>query len=94
MLASEEDGCPTEDVTKPKPRGFAAMDSEQHKAIASKGGKAAHRLGVAHRFTSAEASAAGKLGGAKVASVPGHMAELGRQGAKARHKARRATEEE
>lgn len=70
-----------------KPRGFAAMAPDTHKAICSKGGRTAHQLGVAHEFSSAEASAAGRRGGKKVASVPGYMAELGRKGAKARRDA-------
>lgn len=45
---------------KPKPRGFAAMTAERRKEIASKGGMSSSAKGVAHRFTSAEASAAGK----------------------------------
>ena len=44
-------------------RGFAAMDPEKQRAIASKGGKAAHAKGTAHRFTPAEASEAGRKGG-------------------------------
>lgn len=46
-----------------KPRGFAAMDPEKVKAIASKGGKAAHTMGTAHQFSSEEARAAGRKGG-------------------------------
>ena len=44
-------------------RGFAAMDPEKQRAIASKGGKAAHAKGTAHRFTPEEASEAGRKGG-------------------------------
>ena len=44
-------------------RGFASMDAEKQKRIASKGGKAAHQKGTAHEFTSAEAREAGKKGG-------------------------------
>jgi uncharacterized protein len=44
-------------------RGFAAMDKEKQRAIASKGGKAAHAKGTAHRFTAEEASEAGRKGG-------------------------------
>lgn len=44
-------------------RGFAAMDPERVKAIASAGGKAAHAAGTAHRFTTEEARAAGTKGG-------------------------------
>lgn len=49
---------------KPKQRrGFAAMDRDKVKAIASSGGKAAHAAGTAHQFSSAEARIAGKKGG-------------------------------
>lgn len=44
-------------------RGFAAMDPAMQRNIASKGGKAAHRKGTAHEFTSEEAKAAGQKGG-------------------------------
>lgn len=46
-----------------KPRGFAAMDRDRVKAIASSGGKAAHVAGTAHVFTSDEARQAGRKGG-------------------------------
>lgn len=78
---------PASGASGDKPRGFAAMAPATHKAICSKGGRAAHKLGVAHEFSSAEASAAGRRGGKKIASVPGHMAEIGRRGAKARREA-------
>jgi general stress protein YciG len=41
-----------------KPRGFAAMGPEFQREIAAQGGRAAHRLGKAHRFTPQEARAA------------------------------------
>lgn len=44
-------------------RGFASMDPEKQREIASKGGKAAHAKGTAHEFTSEEAAAAGRKGG-------------------------------
>lgn len=47
----------------PKKRGFAAMDREKVREIASKGGKAAHAAGTAHEFTSEEAAEAGRKGG-------------------------------
>jgi uncharacterized protein len=50
-------------TTKGKGRGFASMDPEEQRRIASKGGKAAHRSGNAHEFTSEEARAAGRKGG-------------------------------
>lgn len=36
-------------------RGFASMDPERVREIASKGGRAAHASGNAHEFTSEEA---------------------------------------
>ena len=83
---------PASGASGDKPRGFAAMAPDRQKAIASLGGRTAHRLGVAHEFSSEEASAAGRRGGAKVASIPGHMAALGRKGAKARQEALPADE--
>lgn len=44
-------------------RGFAAMDENKQREIASKGGKAAHAKGTAHQFTSEEAREAGRKGG-------------------------------
>ena len=44
-------------------RGFAAMSPEQQRAIASAGGRAAHRSGHAHEFTPEEAREAGRKGG-------------------------------
>jgi uncharacterized protein len=42
-------------------RGFASMDPEKQREIASEGGRAAHASGNAHEFTSEEAREAGKL---------------------------------
>ena len=39
------------------------MSSEKQLEIASKGGKAAHRKGTAHEWTSSEAKEAGRKGG-------------------------------
>jgi general stress protein YciG len=44
-------------------RGFARMDAEKQREIASKGGRAAHEKGTAHKFTSEEAREAGRKGG-------------------------------
>lgn len=44
-------------------RGFASMDPERQREIASEGGKAAHQKGTAHQFTSEEAREAGSKGG-------------------------------
>ena len=44
-------------------RGFASMDPNKQKEIASKGGRAAHQKGTAHEWTSEEARSAGRKGG-------------------------------
>ena len=44
-------------------RGFASMDRNKQREIASKGGKAAHQKGTAHEWTSEEAREAGRKGG-------------------------------
>ena len=44
-------------------RGFAAMDPEYQRKIAREGGRIAHERGVAHKWTSEEARAAGRKGG-------------------------------
>lgn len=44
-------------------RGFASMDRERQREIARKGGRAAHKQGVAHQWSSEEARAAGRKGG-------------------------------
>jgi general stress protein YciG len=64
-------------------RGFASMDPEQQRAIASKGGKAAHQQGVAHEFNSEEAREAGRKGGEAVSRDREHMAQIGRKGGEA-----------
>ncbi|GAB3836536.1 KGG domain-containing protein [Hymenobacter jeollabukensis] len=44
-------------------RGFASMDPEQQRRIASEGGKASHASGRGHEWTSQEAREAGRKGG-------------------------------
>jgi general stress protein YciG len=63
-----------------KLRGFASMDQEQRKQIASRGGKAAHRLGRAHKYTPEQAREAGRKGGIAVSRDREHMAQIGRKG--------------
>ena len=46
-----------------KPQGFATFSKEKQEQVSSAGGKEAWRLGKAHKWTSEEASAAGKKGG-------------------------------
>ncbi len=49
--------------SKGRGRGFASMDRDKQRQIASKGGRAAHEMGTAHEWTSKEARAAGRKGG-------------------------------
>lgn len=46
-------------------QGFASMSRVAQREIASKGGKAAHKKGTAHEWSSEEARRAGKKGGTK-----------------------------
>jgi general stress protein YciG len=67
MISSRNDGGAdsrtTGTVSRKTPRGFAAMDPQAQRAIAAKGGRAAHQKGTAHEFTSEEARIAGRKGG-------------------------------
>jgi general stress protein YciG len=69
-------------------RGFASMDANKQREIASKGGKAAHAKGTAHEFDSGEAREAGRKGGLAVSRNRDHMAAIGRRGGEARGAAR------
>lgn len=73
-------------------RGFASMDEERQREIASEGGRAAHASGHAHQFTSEEARRAGQKGGEAVSSNREHMAAIGRKGGEASH-GRRSNDE-
>jgi general stress protein YciG len=77
-----------------KPRGFAAMDPERQREIASKGGKIAHLRGNAHEFTPDEAREAGRKGGQSVSKDRKHMARIGRLGGEARGQGRGGSAEE
>jgi general stress protein YciG len=82
-----------EQKSKHSKRGFASMDPEQQRAISREGGKAAHQQGVAHKFTSEEARAAGKKGGEAVSKNREHMAAIGRKGGTNRGKKKSTVEE-
>ncbi len=69
-------------MTDTSKRGFASMDEEKQREIASKGGKTAHERGTAHEFTSEEAQEAGRKGGETTSQDREHMAEIGREGGK------------
>ncbi|HEX5539178.1 MAG TPA: KGG domain-containing protein [Methylophilaceae bacterium] len=62
-------------------RGFASMDPEQQREIASMGGHAAHEKGTAHEFNSQEAREAGSKGG-KAAHAKGTAHEFNSQEAR------------
>lgn len=51
-------------------RGFASMDENRQREIASQGGRAAHEKGTAHEWSSEEARAAGQKGGTSSHSGP------------------------
>ncbi len=68
----------------PEDRGFASMDPERQREIASRGGKAAHEKGTAHEFTADEAREAGRKGGQKVSQNREHMRRIGQKGGEAR----------
>ncbi len=70
-------------------RGFARMDANKQREIASRGGRAAHAHGTAHKFSTEEARAAGRKGGEAISGNREHMARIGRLGGEAR-RARRA----
>ena len=69
-------------MEKLKKRGFAVMNLEKRRALAQKGGRAAHEKGVAHEFSREEAQKAGERGGRVVSQNRAHMAEIGRKGAR------------
>jgi uncharacterized protein len=69
-------------------RGFASMDDEKQRQIASMGGKAAHEKGTAHEFNSEEARAAGRAAHQKGTAHEFDSEEAraaGRKGGKAAH---------
>ena len=71
-------------------RGFASMDRERQREIASKGGRAAHRKGTAHQWSADEAREAGRKGGTSVSRDREHMAAIGREGGASAHRRARA----
>ncbi|AEL07185.1 stress-induced protein [Xanthomonas campestris] len=65
-------------------RGFAALDPEKRRLLASSGGKAAHASGNAHEFTSDEAREAGRKGGQAVSRDRDHMSRIGSKGGRSK----------
>lgn len=68
-------------------QGFASMDKEKQRMIASRGGKAAQESGRGHRWTPEEAKRAGEKGG-KLFKTPlereRYFKKIGRNGGLAR----------
>jgi general stress protein YciG len=56
------------------------MSPERQREIAAIGGKKAHAIGKAHKFTPDAAREAGRKGGKLIAERPGHMSTIGRKG--------------
>jgi general stress protein YciG len=52
-----------EDTVTNDPRGFASMNRNKQRDIASKGGKAAHAKGTAHEWSPEQAREPGRKGG-------------------------------
>jgi general stress protein YciG len=76
----DEDAANAQRPRSTSNRGFASMDRERQREIASLGGRAAHQRGTAHEFDSAEAREAGRKGGEAVSQNREHMARIGRKG--------------
>ena len=77
-------------------RGFASMDPQRQREIASQGGRAAHQKGTAHQFNPEEARAAGSKGGQAAHRKgtahefsPDEAREAGRKGGQASHARRK-----
>jgi general stress protein YciG len=82
-------------------RGFAGMDPQKQREIASKGGKAAHAKGTAHEFTPEEAREAGRKGGQAAHMrgtahqfTPEEAREAGRKGGRSSRRNSSRSEEE
>ena len=75
-------------------RGFASMDANRQREIASKGGRAAHAKGTAHEWSSDEARVAGQKGGIAVSRDRAHMAAIGREGGEPPSRASRIAREQ
>ena len=95
QVATQVDSSATESPASevagahPRRTGFALMDPERRKAIASAGGKAAHARGTAHRFDSHAASEAGRRAhqrGTAHVWTPEAAREAGRKGGRAARK--------
>ena len=71
-----------DDKASPK-HGFASWDPERHRAVAGKGGRAAHAQGTAPVFTPEQARTAGRKGGQVLSQDLEHMSRIGKKGGRA-----------
>jgi general stress protein YciG len=88
-VSNDSTGVATDAKPQGKATGFALMNAERRKAIASAGGKAAHARGTAHRFDSQSASEAGRRAhqrGTAHVWTPEAAREAGRKGGRAARK--------
>ena len=88
------DGGPAGRSAGRSKRGFASMDRERQREIASKGGRAAHRKGTAHQWSADEAREAGRKGGTSVSRDREHMAAIGREGGASAHRRTRTSNDD
>ncbi|TQK11592.1 KGG domain-containing protein [Herbaspirillum sp. SJZ107] len=61
MASNNQGGNKGNNQSDTSNRGFASMDPQKQREIASEGGRAAHASGNAHEFTSEEARRAGSM---------------------------------
>ncbi len=93
-MESPESSMDDSGSRKTSNRGFAAMDPEKQRRIASEGGRAAHRQGVAHEWSRDEAREAGRKGGQIVSQNRDHMSEIGRKGGQSSGQRRQRSSDE
>lgn len=87
-LCVDNKRCADEPPKSRRGEWMRKLSPEERSERARKAGLASAKSPKHRRFSSEQASAAGKLGGAVVASRPGHMAEMGRAGGHATARAR------
>jgi general stress protein YciG len=75
-------------------RGFAAMDPERRRELASRGGRNAHARGTAHIWNERAAREAGRKGGRAVGADREYMSLIGREGGRMRRLAAEAARAE
>lgn len=69
-------------------KGFALWGKDEHRKACRLGGLAASANGNSHKFTSAEARKAGKVGGGVISKDREHMSRIGKRGAEVRNEKR------